>query len=316
MNRTLGANAKMVESFIESLRIDRGSSNLTLDAYRRDLTQFAEWLGAEPFAQVSPEHLARYLEASPKLKPASVARKISAIRQFFKYCCLEEGFEKNPAERLGSPAARRPLPKFLTLAETTRLLEAAEEGIPYPRSKGDALRLRDRAMVFLLYATGLRISELVGLSVHDVDLEQGYVRVKGKGEKERIAPFAPQAGEKLAQYLERGRPNLIGNCRLDYVFVNNGNVEDQRGKPLTRQAFWKLLKELAVHANIERAERISPHVLRHSFATHLLQSGMGLRSLQLLLGHSDLSTTQIYAHITPEHLKEAHARLHPRGGKR
>jgi integrase/recombinase XerD len=161
-------------------------------------------------------------------------------------------------------------------------------------------------MVFLLYATGLRVSELVGLSVHNIDLEQGYVRVRGKGEKERIAPFAAPAGERLGQYLDAGRGAL--EPRTDHAFPNH------RGFALTRQAFWKLLKDLASQASIDRAERITPHVLRHSFATHLLQSGMGLRSLQLLLGHSDLSTTQIYAHITPEHLKETHSRLHPRGG--
>jgi integrase/recombinase XerD len=299
------ANLQLIERFIESLRIDRGAADLTLDAYRRDLRQLAEWLGEKPFRSLKPDRLTKYFESS-KLKSSSVSRKISAIRQFFKHCCLEEGFEVNPAERLGSPAASKRLPKFLTLEETTRLLEAANQGLPYPRTQGDALRLRDRAMVYLMYATGVRVSELVGLSPHGVDLEQGYLRVRGKGDKERIAPFAPDAGERLREYLDRGRGSL--HPKTDLVFLN------YRGFALTRQAFWKLLKDLAARAGIERTERISPHVIRHSFATHLLQSGMGLRSLQLLLGHSDLSTTQIYAHVTPEHLKETHARLHPRGG--
>lgn len=303
----LASNLLLIESFLESLRIDRGASKLTLEAYARDLNQLAETLGPQSFKTATAPDLTAYVEGL-RLKPTSVARKLSAIRQFFKYCCLEHGFETNPSERIGSPRAKKRIPNYLTLEETTRLLEAADQGLQYPRIKGDALRLRDRAMVYLLYATGVRVSELVGLSPHGVELEQGYLRVKGKGDKERIAPFADEAGKRLAEYLEKGRSPLLSSAESDAVFLNH------RGAPLTRQAFWKLLKELALAAGIERVERISPHVLRHSFATHLLQSGMGLRSLQLLLGHSDLSTTQIYTHVAPEHLKETHARLHPRGG--
>jgi integrase/recombinase XerD len=303
-------NQKLIDSFVESLRIDRGASDQTLDAYRRDLVQLASWIGAQEFKTLSPDRLAEYATSLGKqgLSPSSTARKLSAIRQFFKYCCLEENFPSNPAERLDAPRLSKRLPEFLSIEETTALLKAAETGLAYPRAGGSALRLRDCAMVYLLYATGVRVSELVGLSTHAVDLEAGYLRVRGKGDKERIAPFVKEAGEKLDAYLRQGRPRL--SPQTDHVFLNH------RGFALTRQAFWHVLKDLALQAGLERVDRISPHVLRHSFATHLLQSGMGLRSLQTLLGHADLATTQIYAHVTPEHLKRAHARLHPRGGGR
>ena len=188
----------------------------------------------------------------------------------------------------------------------TALLDAADRGINYkaPEKEIAALHARDAAMVYLLYATGLRVSELVGLTLHKIELQQGYVRVRGKGDKERITPFAPIAGEKLKLYLDQFRPEL--HPQDQSAFVNH------RGETITRQTFWKTLKELAKEAKIPST--LSPHVLRHSFATHLLQSGMNLRSLQMLLGHSDLSTTQIYTHVAPEHLKDSHKKYHPRGG--
>jgi integrase/recombinase XerD len=300
-----------IESYLEALRIDRGASDRTVEAYRRDLYQFAEWLSGNtgsgaPLEQVELEHLNSFLSHLHRAeqKPASIARKVSAIRQFFKFCCMENGAKSNPAELLQSPAQAKRLPRFLTHEQVEALLSASESGLPYQHeSSRDALQARDRAMIYLLYATGLRVSELVGLTTHEVDLSLEYVRVKGKGDKERIVPFASAAGTHLRDYLSQHRPAL--KPVTDHVFVNH------RGMVLTRQAFWKGLNALASLAGIQGA--ISPHKLRHSFATHLLQSGMNLRSLQMLLGHSDLSTTQIYAHVTPEHLKAAHRKFHPRG---
>ncbi len=324
-------------AFIEFLRLDRGSSERTLEAYRCDLEQLEDFLvhstssEAVPVARledVGQEHLISFLihlQQSGQ-KASSIARRVSAMKQFFKFCCLERGLEVNPTEQLQSPRRPRELPGHLTLEQVTALLAAADEGLPYRQASeapnteaanrvetqisssqlnpvGEALRARDRAMVFLLYATGLRVSELVGLTTHQVDLGQRYVRVRGKGDKERISPFGANAGERIELYLNHHRPALdpVG----DALFVN------QRGQPLTRQGFWKLLKQLAAMSGVP--ESLSPHTLRHSFATHLLGAGMNLRSLQMLLGHSDLSTTQIYAHVTPEHLKTAHRKFHPRG---
>jgi integrase/recombinase XerD len=288
-----------IRDYLESLRIDRGATDRTVEAYRRDLEQFEASLpeGLE-LAAIELEHLNQFLSKlhKEKQKAASIARKVSAIRQFFKFCCLEKGLERNPADQLKSPSQAKRLPKFLTHDEISLLLKTVDEALP-----------RDRAMLYLLYATGLRVSELVGLTTHNVDLQLGYVRVKGKGNKERIVPFADIAGKHLATYLNESRGSLGGEAgpATDHLFLN------QRGLALTRQGFWKILRDLALKAGISRS--ISPHALRHSFATHLLQSGMNLRSLQMLLGHSDLSTTQIYAHVSPEHLKSAHRKFHPRG---
>ena len=301
---------ELIATFLESARVDRGAADKTIEAYRRDLRQFASWLvqkDDKPIGKITSADLTRYLEhlSATGHEPGSVSRKTSALRQFFKFCCIEHGLQENPADQLPSPKQKNRLPKFLTQDQITALLTASDEGLPYPTQNGKHLRARDRAMVYLLYASGLRVSELVGLTTHDLDLPMGYLRVTGKGDKQRIAPFAPIAGERLSAYLSTDRPSL--GPKTEHLFVNH------RGFALTRQSFWKILKELALHAGAGIPTTISPHALRHSFATHLLQSGMNLRSLQMLLGHSDLSTTQIYAHVTPEHLKTAHKKYHPRG---
>lgn len=300
------------ENFLQSLQIDRGAADHTLDAYRRDLNQFFEWLEAPPLIEnllsLTSDKLESYfsfLFQSQKLSPASVARKTSTLRQFFKFCCIEKDLPSNPTEALRSPEPSQRLPHFLSPEEVSCLLDSTQDGLPYPPSlRAESFKARDRAMVFLLYATGLRVSELVGAKLHQLDLVQGYLQVLGKGGKERIAPFAPIAGEHLHVYIEHYRPVL--QPVSDFIFLN------YRGECLTRQAFWKLLKELAQLSGIKTP--LSPHILRHSFATHLLHSGMNLRSLQMLLGHSNLSTTQIYTHLTPEHLKKALEKYHPRGG--
>lgn len=312
-----------IQDFMQAQRIDRGASDQTIAAYQSDLEQLMNWLPTGTAVSGIEAHqlngfLVHLFRAGQK--PASISRKVSALRQFFKFCCLEKGLKTNPAEQLQSPAQAKRLPKYLTQEKIESLLLTADEGIPYPHAVGAHLQARDRAMIYLLYATGLRVSELVGLATHNVDLSLGYVRVKGKGDKERIAPFAPIAGEKLHDYLKNHRPAMLairekhlGNKLQKDASLENQLFLNHRGDPLTRQAFWKTLKTIAYTAGI--AQPISPHMLRHSFATHLLQSGMNLRSLQMLLGHSDLSTTQIYTHVAPEHLRDSHKKYHPRGGK-
>jgi integrase/recombinase XerD len=288
-----------VTEFIECQRIDRGSSKKTIEAYRSDLNKFGNWLPPElDLREIDQALLGQFLSALSKqgLRASSLARKASCLRQFFKFCCLEKKLDHNPAESLESPSLPKKLPKFLTSENVQALLESTLKETP------TSLQARDSAMIYLLYATGLRVSELVGLRTRDIELEQGYLRVLGKGDKERIVPFAPVAGDRLKAYLDHHRPA----SDHDFIFLN------RNGKPLTRQGFWKNLKTLAHQAGVSAT--LSPHVLRHSFATHLLQSGMNLRSLQMLLGHSDLSTTQIYTHVTPEHLKTTHKKYHPRGG--
>ncbi len=305
-----------IEAFLDALQVDQGCSRHTLAAYGRDLRQLAASLAAamptasgSPTPQltdVRPDQLEEFLASLTRQGQSarSVARKTSAIRRFFKFACLELELSSNPAEQLLLPKLGRSLPKALSHSETEALLSALDPGLPYRDSQyASALQQRDRAMLILLYATGLRVSELLSLTTHSIDLEQEYLRVKGKGEKERIVPFATVAGEQLRRYLSEGRAHLRPSH--DTLFVNHA------GAPLSRQSFWKTLKSLATLAGISKT--VSPHVLRHSFATHLLEAGMNLRSLQMLLGHSDLSTTQIYAHVSPEHLKDAHRRYHPRG---
>lgn len=296
----------LLGAFFDSLRLDRGASELTLQAYRRDLLQWRNTLTESPkLSQVSAQDLAQYITALHRqgLKPASISRKVSALRQFFRFLCLEHDLEANPAEHLHPPKGARKLPRHLSLEEVSKLLDSADQGLPYLRDPEQALRLRDSAMVYLLYATGLRVSELCGLQLGQVDLDAGYLRVKGKGEKERIVPFAQAAGQRIQIWLQAGRPGL--KPLTDHLFLN------PRGLALSRQSFWKTLGQIAIQAGI--TTHLSPHGLRHSFATHLLQAGMSLRSVQMLLGHSDVSTTQIYTHLSPEHLKQAHKKFHPRG---
>lgn len=298
--------SQALSRYLDSLKLDSGASSHTVAAYRRDLAQFGRKLGVDlEIAAITALHCEEHLAdlAREGMEASSIARKTSALRRFFRFCCLELDLRVNPTEALETPEMRARLPRALTLEEVERLLEVAAVGLPYVEKIADALRTRDRTMVLLLYATGLRVSELVGLRLENLDLSGGYLRVHGKGGKERLVPFAPQAGEQLLRYLAQARTEL--RPEGDTVFLG------ARGTPLTRQSFWRILKELARAAGLPQT--LSPHGLRHSFATHLLQSGMNLRSLQMLLGHSDLSTTQIYTHVTPEHLKQTHARYHPRG---
>jgi integrase/recombinase XerD len=288
-----------VEAFLAVLRTTRAPR--TVEAYRRDLTGLATWLG-RPIESVTTEELERYLAElrAEGLAPSTVARRIAAIRSFFRHRQLLGVRTDNPAAELDLPRRRRRLPRTLSPAEAERLVEAAN-GVA-PRD------LRDRALVELLYGAGLRVGEAVGLDKASVDLEQRLVRAIGKGSKERIVPIGRQAVEALRRYMSRGRPYLDRRHRPE-LFLN------ARGGPLTRAGAFLILRKLAERAGLE-PERIHPHLLRHSFATHLLEGGADLRSVQEMLGHADLSTTELYTHVSDRRRRELYFRAHPHAQRR
>jgi integrase/recombinase XerD len=291
---------ELLEQFYHHLGAERGLAPLTLESYAHDLQDFREFLRGqkrESWEEATIEDLQHYLSSlqSRGLSARSRARRLSALRQFFRFLQREERLPANPVELLDSPRLPLKLPKVLSEPEVEALLGAVDPSTPQGQ--------RDAALLEVLYATGLRVSELVGLTVKQVDLRRGVVRPLGKGHKERLVPMVPQAVDKLKRYLDEGRPQLLKGKESLFVFVN------QRGGPLTRQGFWKILQRYAQLAGLGR---LSPHTLRHSFATHLLARGANLRVLQLLLGHSDLVTTQIYTHLDVDRLKSTHKKAHPR----
>jgi integrase/recombinase XerD len=289
-----------LNQFYQHLGVERGLARLTVEAYARDLQDFWIFLerrGRTAWRAVNLGDLQAYLAdlEARGLSARSRARKLSALRQFFRFLQREEHVETNPVELLDSPRLPRQLPKVMGEAEVEALLNA-----PDPTTPGG---LRDQALLEVLYATGLRVSELVGLTLRQLDLRRGVVRPLGKGSKERVVPMVPLAVEKLQHYLQEGRPHLLKGRESPYVFLN------RRGGRLSRQGFWKLLKQYALKAGIRT---LSPHTLRHSFASHLLARGANLRVLQMLLGHADLATTQIYTHLDAVRLKQVHKKSHPR----
>ncbi|OGR06000.1 MAG: site-specific tyrosine recombinase XerD [Desulfobacca sp. RBG_16_58_9] len=289
-----------LNQFYQHLGVERGLAPLTLAAYARDLQDFWEFLearGREQWGAVTLGDLKDYLAAleARGLAARSRARKLSALRQFFRFLEREEAVAANPAELLDSPRLPRRLPKVLGEPEVEALLAAPNPATPAGQ--------RDGALLEVLYATGLRVSELVGLTLKQLDLRRGVVRPLGKGSKERVVPMVAPAVEKLQLYLSQGRPRLLQGRQSPYVFLN------RRGGKLSRQGFWKILKNYARELGVRD---LSPHTLRHSFATHLLSRGANLRVLQLLLGHADLATTQIYTHLDAARLKEIHRKAHPR----
>ncbi len=294
----------LLKAFLDHLQIDKGSSKHTVQAYHRDLKQFeAHFSGALSDAKEADlQAFLKKLKADEQ-KSNSIARKISALKQFYKFLIREDLIKEDPTLFIESPGLTQRLPKALSEASMIELLKAADQGVEYEGKTKELLRARDRAMLYLLYATGVRVTELITIEVSKCDLESRLVRVMGKRSKERIIPFAPIAGEILYHYLKIARPNLKPETEMLFV--------GERGQALTRQAFWKILKKLALLAGI--AESLHPHMLRHTFATDLLRSGMNLRSLQTLLGHADLQTTEIYTHVAPERLKEVMDQFHPRG---
>lgn len=295
----------LVERYLRHLRVEGGLSVNTVEAYRRDLSKFHSFVhrtGAVLLQPLTPETLTGFLHSlhEARLSRASTVRCLSAIRGWFRFLMQERMIEESPAISLPAIIRGVRLPKTLSPHDVTALLDLA--AVPTLED------LRDRAMVELLYATGLRVSELVTAEVAQVNFEVGYLRVTGKGAKQRIVPMGEGARQLLQQYVEEARPQLLKQRVSRYVFVS------RRGGPLTRQAFWKLLRGRAQRAGITQV--ISPHMLRHSFATHLLEGGADLRSVQVMLGHANIVTTQIYTHVERGRLKRVHDACFPRTGRR
>ena len=303
------ADAALLDEFCDALWLEDGLSKNTLEAYRRDLRQFAAWLngnGSDLLA-AGPADLSAYLSAghsrarnataASRIRPATQARLHSSLRRFYQFALRTNRTGADPTLNLEPPKKPQRFPKTLSEADVDALLCAPDVNAP--------LGLRDRAMLEVLYASGLRVSELVGLQLVQVSLAEGVVRVTGKGSKERLVPMGEQALDWVTRWLEEGRAPLLAGRESDALFVT------ARAEAMTRQAFWQLLKRHAAAATPGRS--LSPHTLRHAFATHLLNHGADLRVVQLLLGHADISTTQIYTHVARERLKALHAKHHPRG---
>ena len=296
------ASVQLIDAFCDQLWLQDGLAASSLASYRRDLAGFSAWLAVRGLSLLAVEraHFDHWLadQFQAKAKATSVARRLSALRRFYRFQLAHGAIAEDPTLRVRAPRRPRRLPKHLSEARVEALLAA-----PDTRT---ALGVRDRAMLETLYATGLRVSELTGLKLSQVAHDAGVVRVIGKGSKERLVPMGDEAVAWISRYLRDVRPGLAGTSKRDEVFLT------QRRGPLTRQAFWALIKRYAVRAGIPAAE-LSPHVLRHAFATHLLNHGADLRVVQLLLGHADITTTTIYTHVARERLKQLHAAHHPRG---
>ncbi|WP_038173981.1 MULTISPECIES: site-specific tyrosine recombinase XerD [Vibrio] len=291
----------VVELFLDAMWMERGLSENTLSSYRNDLFKLLQWMAANNYRLdfISLSGLQEYQSwlVDQQYKQTSRARMLSAIRRLFQYLHREKVRADDPSALLVSPKLPKRLPKDLSEEQVEALLDA-----PDPN---DAIELRDKAMLELLYATGLRVTELVSLTMENISLRQGVVRVTGKGGKERLVPMGENAVDWIETFLQQGRSELLGDNTSDVVFPS------KRARQMTRQTFWHRIKRYAVLAGIE-TELLSPHVLRHAFATHLLNYGADLRVVQMLLGHSDLSTTQIYTHVATERLKQLHSEHHPR----
>ena len=288
--------------YLDHLIVDRGLARLTVESYSSDLSAFSTFLkgrGIQEVRDVKREHVMLYLAELHRtgLSARSRARKISSIRGFFRFLTDRGHVSENPSELIDSPRIPKRVPEYLEPEEVVALLASADNSTLEGR--------RDNAMFELVYATGLRASEVVGLDVDQVDLEVGCVTVMGKGSRERVVPLGLPASRAVMDYLERVRPRLLHGNRSRALFVT------RRGGPMTRQGFWKIVKKYAIRAGIRK--EISPHTLRHSFATHLVQNSADLRSVQLMLGHSDISTTEIYTHVAQRRLRQLHADCHPRG---
>ncbi|MGA0023902.1 MAG: site-specific tyrosine recombinase XerD [Burkholderiales bacterium] len=291
-----------IDGFCDALWLEDGLSRNTLDSYRRDLRQFAAWLegrGVSALLDVDQALIQDYLahRFRAKTRASSAARLLSSLKRFYRHALRQNTIAVDPTLRIDTPKLPRALPKTLTEADVDTLLAAPPLDEP--------LGLRDRAMLEVLYASGLRVSELVSLKVPQVSRDMGVVRVIGKGSKERLVPLGEEALAWIERYLREARPKLLDGRSSDALFVTS------RAAVMTRQSFWHLLKRYALQAGLNKP--ISPHTLRHAFATHLLNHGADLRVVQLLLGHSDISTTQIYTHVAQERMKQLHARHHPRG---
>ena len=287
-----------IHDFSEYLRIEKRYSPHTVAGYCRDLGRFSNFARDRKVDSLNTSDIREFLIflGEQGLSGASIARCLSSIKSFFTFLCLDKQLENNPAEILNTPKTYRKLPNVLSSQDIDNLLNCPD--------KKSFLGLRNKAMLEILYATGLRVSELVNLKVSELDLEVGCIRTMGKGSKERMVPIGSMAKKAVNNYLLNSRPALLKGQSAEEIFVT------KRGGCMTRQGFWKLLKRYAIQSNIQAS--VSPHILRHAFATHLLERGADLRSVQQMLGHSDISTTQIYTHILKGRLLKIHQQFHPR----
>ena len=295
--RTRGGRvrAHALDAFCDALWLEDGLAQNTIAAYRADLEQLQAFLGRDP-VDVAERELFAFL-ARKAGRASSAARRVSSLKRFYQYCVRERLIDADPTLKLDPPKRAPRFPKSLSEGDVEALLAAPQAATP--------MGLRDRAMLEMLYATGLRVSELVGLKLHALNLQAGVVRVLGKGSKERLVPLGEEAVHWIQRYLDEARPALRGKREPDALFIT------ARGAGMTRQAFWHLIRRYGARAI--PGKRLSPHVLRHAFATHLINHGADLRVVQMLLGHADISTTQIYTHVARERLKQLHAKHHPRG---
>ena len=297
------SNAELLDEFSDTLWLEDGLSRNTLESYRRDLNKFALWLQQHRNATLLQgthadiQGFLAHLVVEQKARATSTSRAISSLKRLYQYQLRQGKISVDPTLQIATPKIPRSLPKTLTEQDVELLLQAPDVNTP--------LGMRDRTMLEVLYASGLRVSELVGLSVAQVSLDMGVVRVMGKGSKERLVPLGEEALDWVRRYLAEARTALLNNKISSAMFVT------ARGGGMTRQMFWYLIKRHAKHGGLNKP--LSPHTLRHAFATHLLNHGADLRVVQLLLGHADISTTQIYTHVARERLKALHAAHHPRG---
>lgn len=290
-----------MKDFIYYLSVERGLADNTLESYQRDLKKYLQFLqlqNVKDFSSTSRTLISQYLlqERNKGLSPSTLSRNLASIRSFYQFLVMEHIIQDNPAIELESPKTEKKLPRVLSFQDMEILLEQ-------PKNK-ETIGMRDKAMLELLYATGIRVSELVHLNINNLNIKMGFVRCEGKGNKERMIPLGTLAIRSLQDYLLNGRSRLVKQMEEKALFIN------QHGKRLTRQGFWKILKKYALKAGI--SSEITPHTLRHSFATHLLENGADLRSVQEMLGHADISTTQIYTQVTRQKIKEVYNQTHPR----
>ena len=299
MNRRSSSPEDILALFLNYLRVEKGLALNTVISYQRDLQKFLIYFRKEKknWLEAKEEDLIKFIHHQSRsgLSARSIARLLSALKSFYNYLILDGIIQKNPASGLTTPAAWLSLPKFLTVKEVESLLKQPDEN--------DIQGLRDKAMLEVLYATGLRVSELIALKPQDLNLKDKFLICRGKGGKERVVPLGGSAIQAVENYLERARPRLAKKSN-EFLFLT------RRSRSFTRQGFWKLLKAYALKANL--SSKISPHILRHSFATHLLERGADLRSVQLMLGHSQITTTQIYTHVSRERIRQIYDKFHPR----
>ena len=289
---------KYVSQYIDYLKIEKRQSPHTLIAYRHDINRFTKYLSGYPVDNADVSDLRSFLVSLRKegLAPSSVARCLSSLKSFYEFLLIEGLILENPTETISSPRPWKKLPNVMSLEEVNALLAAPDINT--------LAGVRDLAMLELIYATGLRVSELISLKISSFDLEVGYLRTLGKGSKERIVPIGDVAKTTIKSYISNARPLFQKKRRSDDIFLT------RYGNAMTRQSFWKIIKKYSIKAKIKCI--VSPHTLRHAFATHLLQRGADLRSVQMMLGHSDISSTQIYTHVLSERMREVHERFHPR----